>query len=133
MTAPLPPDPMPLTETWARAARELELRLAIADRDERTGPYLELMRNLRPLVDLTQQIAATKYAQSYRAGTSLRETLMISTAAQHRLEPDEPYITVSIERTARGTFGLCILYYGAGRQVKASRRLLRPMALMTTR
>ena len=39
---------------------------------------------------------------------------MISTAAQHCLEPKEPYITVGIERTERGTFGFGILYYEGG-------------------
>ena len=113
MTTPMSPPP-PLSETWTRAIRELEWRLAIADTDERTGPYFESVRNLRSLVDLTQQIAATPFGQSYRAGTSLRETLLISTAARHHLEPEDPYIAVSVERTERGTFGFCILYYGGG-------------------
>lgn len=108
MTEPTPP----LSETWMRAIRELEWRLTIADTDERTGPYSASVRNLRHLVDLTRQIAATPYGQSYRAGTSLRETLLISTAARHHLEPEDPYIAVSVERTERGTFGFCILYYG---------------------
>jgi len=82
MTTPMS-QPTPLSETWTRAIRELEWRLAIADTDERTGPYFESVRNLRSLVDLTQQIAATPFGQSYRAGTSLRETLLISTAARH--------------------------------------------------
>jgi|GEM_PF-3407662 len=114
MTLSLSLDPTPLPETWARAIHELEWRFAIANSDERAGPYFELVRNLPALIDLTRQIAATKYGQSYRAGTSLRETLMISTAARHHLEPKEPYITVSIERTERGTFGFCVLYYEGG-------------------
>ncbi len=55
MTTPMS-QPTPLSETWTRAIRELEWRLAIAD---------------------------TPFGQSYRAGTSLRETLLISTAARH--------------------------------------------------
>lgn len=114
MTLPMSPSPASLSETWSRAIRDLEWRFAIATSDERTGPYPALVRNLPALIDLTRQIAATEYCRSYRAGTSLRETLIISTAALHRLEPTEPYITVSIERTERGTFGFCILYYEGG-------------------
>lgn len=104
----------PLSETWSRAIRELEWRPAIADTDGRTGPDFESVRNMAPLVELTRQIAATPYGQSYRAGTSLRETLLVSTAARHHLEPEDPYIAVSVERIERGTFGFCILYWEGG-------------------
>ncbi len=103
-----------MSESWLRTARELEQTLTGANSDVRVGPYFDMMRNLRPLVDLTRQIGATKYAQSYRAGTSLRESLIISTTARYRLEPDEPFIIVSVERMAQGTFGFCILYYEGG-------------------
>lgn len=114
MALPKPPDPETMPESWVRAIRELEWRLTLVESDERAGPYFDSVRNLRPLVDLTRQIAATKYGQSYRAGTSLRSALMISTATRHCLEPEEPYIIVSIEHTKRDTFGFCILYCEGG-------------------
>jgi hypothetical protein len=115
MVLPKSPFDMTRSETWLWTICELEQTLTRAKQKEQDGnAFSGLTRNLAPLIDLTRQIASTKYRQSYRAGTSLKETLLISTAAQHSLEPDDPHISVSIERTPHGTLGFCILYCEGG-------------------
>lgn len=52
-----------------------------------------------PMLRLVRQLAETEIAQSFRAGQSLW-TLSISTAAQHGLGPDEPFVIVFM--TAEG-------------------------------
>ncbi len=50
-------------------------------------------RRLLPLLQLVKQVAASEYAQSFRAGQSL-DGLMISTAARHGLGPSDAYVFV---------------------------------------
>jgi hypothetical protein len=51
--------------------------------------------NFLPLLNLVQQLAASEYAQSFRAGQSVWD-LVISTAAQNGLRVDEPYVKVTL-------------------------------------
>ena len=102
MTLPKSPYETTIRESWVWTINELEQTLA--------RPH---GRELGPIVDLVRRIACTSYAQSYRAGTSLTFTLVISTAARHDLG-DEAHITVRIERMGHGGRGFCILYHGDG-------------------
>ena len=102
-----------LSESWAWAINELEQTLAHPQG-----------RDLRPLVDLARRVGSTMYGQSYRAGTSLRQRLVLSTAARHGLE-DEADITVGIERMSHGGCGFCILYHGGADWSQAVGALVR--------
>jgi hypothetical protein len=66
-------------------------RFIVAFFQERTSnPYLEY---LRPIHELVERLAASGYADRFRAGQSLY-SLMISTAPYHGLNPDDPYVFV---------------------------------------
>ena len=113
MTLPKSPYATTIPESWMQAISEPE-----------QTPARPHGRELRPLVDLANRIASTAYGQSYRAGTSLRQNLVISTAARHGLA-DEPHITVGIERTGQGGCRFCILYHGDGDWADAVGALVR--------
>ena len=58
------------------------------------------LRMLLPLLRLVRQIAAQKYARSFRAGHSTF-ILMISTAEKHGLKSDEPFVSVFVTEDGR--------------------------------
>src|SRR5688572_11364809 len=58
---------------------------------------------LAPLADLVRTVAASDLADRFRAGPSLYH-LLVSTAPRHRLEPDEPFVSVTIDEA--GVFSL---------------------------
>lgn len=51
-----------------------------------------------PLARVFAQLNSSPLSERFRAGTSLYH-LIISTAAKHGLEPDEPFVSVSMDRT----------------------------------
>lgn len=61
------------------------------------------LRSLEPLVGLVRTVADSDLSDRFRAGQSLL-TLMVSTAPKHGLEPDEPFVSVTIDEA--GVFSL---------------------------
>jgi hypothetical protein len=92
------------------ARRNMESWRELLDSYEKIAPIFELEpERLSPIIGVVRALYASDFAKRFRAGKTFKtfrgvkssEAFIISTAPKHRLENDEPFVVVTLNRDSQ--------------------------------